>query len=255
METAILLFKEYSGHGMIVTLFLLSLCYLWYVEKNKENRRLLVAFPICILLVFFCPLIIILLEKLSEEDVFWRMLWSVPMLCIIAYASIVFIRKLEGIKRYLSIFGILVIIVISGDYLYNNPNYQKAENLENIPSEVIEVCDQIIVDGREVMACFPGEMLMYVTQYTDYIKMPYGREVFLKPDGINMGNALYELVEKEEVDTKELSQGLRDKACHFVVLRKSTILKGDLEKENWKVYYESNEYIVYLDETNDPRCW
>lgn len=255
METAILLFKEYSGHGMIVTLFLLSVCYLWYVEKNKENRKLLVAFPICILLVFFCPLVIILLEKLSEEDVFWRMLWSIPMLCIIAYAAIVFIRKLEGIKRYLSIFGILVIIVISGDYLYNNPNYQKAENLENIPSEVIEVCDQIIIDGREVMACFPGEMLMYVTQYTDYIKMPYGREVFLKPDGINMGNLLYDLVEKEEVDAKELSQGLRDKACHFVVLRKSTILKGDLEKENWKVYYESNEYIVYLDETNDPRCW
>jgi len=255
METAVLLFKEYSGHGMIVTLFLLSLCYLWYVEKNKEKRRLLVAFPICILLVFFCPFIIIFLENLSEEDVFWRMLWSIPMLCVIAYAAILFIRKLEGIKRYLSIFGMIVIIIISGDYLYDNPNYQEAENLENIPSKVVEICDQIIVEGREVMACFPAEMLMYVTQYTDYIKMPYGREVFLKPDGINMGNALYELVEKEEVDTKELSQGLRDKACHFVVLRKSTILKGDLEKENWKVYYESNEYIVYLDETNDPRYW
>lgn len=255
METAVLLFKEYSGHGMIVTLFLLSLCYLGYVEKNKEKRRLLVAFPICILLVFFCPFIIIFLENLSEEDVFWRMLWSIPMLCVIAYAAILFIRKLEGIKRYLSIFGMIVIIIISGDYLYDNPNYQEAENLENIPSKVVEICDQIIVEGREVMACFPAEMLMYVTQYTDYIKMPYGREVFLKPDGINMGNALYELVEKEEVDTKELSQGLRDKGCHFVVLRKSTILKGDLEKENWKVYYESNEYIVYLDETNDPRYW
>ena len=255
METAILLFKEYSGHGMIITLFLLSLGYLWYVEKNKENRRLLVAFPICILLVFFCPLIIILLEKLSEEDVFWRMLWSVPVLCIIAYASIVFIRKLEGIKRYLSILGILVIIVISGDYLYNNPNYQKAENLENIPSEVIEICDQVIVEGREVMACFPAEMLMYVTQYTDYIKMPYGREVFLKPDGINMGNLLYDLVEKEEVDAKELSDSLRNASCYFVVLRKSTILKGNLEKENWNKYYEAEEYVVYLDVSNDPRFW
>ena len=255
METAILLFKEYSGHGMIITLFLLSLGYLWYVEKNKENRRLLVAFPICILLVFFCPLIIILLEKLSEEDVFWRMLWSVPVLCIIAYASIVFIRKLEGIKRYLSILGILVIIVISGDYLYNNPNYQKAENLENIPSEVIEICDQVIVEGREVMACFPAEMLMYVTQYTDYIKMPYGREVFLKPDGINMGNLLYDLVEKEEVDAKELSDSLRSASCHFVVLRKSTILKGNLEKENWNKFYEAEEYVIYLDASNDPRFW
>lgn len=255
METAVLLFKEYSGHGMIVTLFLLALCYLWYVEKNKENRRIMVAFPICVLVVFFCPLVIIILENLSEEDVFWRMLWSIPMLCVIAYASIIFIRKLEGLKRYLSIVGILAIIVISGDYLYNNPNYHKAENLENIPSEVIEICEQVIVDGREVMACFPSEMLMYVTQYTDYVKMPYGREVFLKPDGINMGNFLYDLVESEKVEAKVLSDELRNWSCHFVVLRKSTVLNGDLEKENWKKYYESEKYVVYLDATNDPRYW
>ena len=177
------------------------------------------------------------------------------MLCIISYAAIIFIRNLEGIKRYLSILGIVVIIVISGDYLYNNPNYQKAENLENIPSEVIEICDQIIVDGREVMACFPVEMLMYVTQYTDYIKMPYGREVLLKPDGINMGNALYDLMEQEKIDAKELSDALRSWTCHFVILRKSTILNGDLEKENWNIYYETEGYVVYLDVNNDPRYW
>ena len=255
METAVLLFKEYSGHGMIVTLFLLSLCYLWYVEKNKEKRRLLVAFPICVLIVFFCPLIIFFLEKLSEEDVFWRMLWSIPMLCIIAYAAIIFIRTLEGLKRYCSIFGIIAIIVISGDYLYNNPNYQKAENLENIPSEVIEICDHIVVEGREVMACFPAEMLMYVTQYTDYIKMPYGREVFLQPDGVNMGTDLYEMVEQEKVDAQQLSSELRLETCHFVILRKNANIEGDLEKENWKMYYESKNYVVYLDETNDPRYW
>ena len=213
------------------------------------------VFPIFILVVFFCPLVIFFLEKLSEEDVFWRMLWSIPMLCVIAYASIRFIRKLEGLKRYLSIVGILVIIMISGDYLYNNPNYPKAENLENIPSEVMEVCDQIIVDGREVMACFPAEMLMYVTQYTDYIKMPYGREVFLKPDGINMGNLLYDLMEKEKIDAKELSDALRSRSCHFVILRKTTILNGNIEKENWEKFYEAEEYVVYLDATNDPRYW
>ena len=33
METAILLFKEYSGHGMIVTLFLLSVC------REKQGKQ------------------------------------------------------------------------------------------------------------------------------------------------------------------------------------------------------------------------
>ena len=39
METAILLFKQYSGQGMIMTLFLLSLGYLWFVEKSREKQR------------------------------------------------------------------------------------------------------------------------------------------------------------------------------------------------------------------------
>ena len=255
METTILLFKQYSGQGMIVTLFLLALCYLWFTETSREKRRLLVGLPVCILVMFFCPLVVFFLEKLSEEDVFWRMLWSIPMLCVIAYAAVLLVRKVEGIKRYLAVFIILLIIVISGDYLYNNPGFQKAENLEHMPRDVVEICDELIVEGREVRACFPSEMLMYVTQYTAYVQMPYGREMFLRPDGVIMWNKLYELVESEEIDAKEMADELRVQACHFVVLRKDAKVKGNLEKENWKKYYENDKYIVYLDEENDPRYW
>lgn len=255
METAVLLFKQYSGHGMIVTLFLLALCYLWFVEKNREKRRLLVGLPVCILVMFFCPLVVFVLEKLSEEDVFWRMLWSIPMLCVIAYTAVLLIQKLEGVKRYLAICVAVLIVVVSGDYLYNNPGFQKAENLEHMPAEVIEICDEIIVEGREVRACFPSEMLMYVTQYTAYVQMPYGREMFLRPDGVIMWNKLFEMVEAEEIDAKALANELRAENCHFVVLRKSSKVKGNLEKENWKKYYEADKYIVYLDENNDPRYW
>ena len=37
METAVLLFKQYSGQGMIVTRFLIALGYLWFEEKSKEQ--------------------------------------------------------------------------------------------------------------------------------------------------------------------------------------------------------------------------
>lgn len=255
METAILLFKQYSGQGMIVTLFLIALGYLWFEEKNKEKRRLLIGLPVCILFMFFCPLVVIFLEKLSEEDVFWRMLWSIPMLIIIAYAAVLLIRNTEGVKRYLAIAGLLAVIVISGDYLYNNSGFLVAENPEHIPADVVEICDEIIVEGREVKACFPSEMLMYVTQYTAYIQMPYGREMFLKPDGITMWNRLYEIMESEKINAEELAEELRMQRCHFVVLRKTAKLSGNLEKEEWKKYYESEGYVVYLDEKNDPRFW
>lgn len=255
METAVLLFKQYSGHGMIVTLFLLSLCYLWFAEKNKEKRRLLVGMPICILALFFCPLVVWLLEKISEEDVFWRMLWSIPMLCVISYTAVLLVRKLEGLKRYFAIFGTVLLVVISGDYLYNNPGFLKAENPEHMPSEVVEICDEIVVEGREVRACFPSEMLMYVTQYTAYVQMPYGREMFLRSGGVVIWDDLFVLMEAEEINAKELAAELRKRACHFVVLRKNADVKGNLEKENWNKYYETDGYVVYLDENNDPRYW
>lgn len=253
METAILLFKQYSGQGMIMTLFLLSLGYLWFVEKSREKRRVLVGLPVSILALFFCPLVVWGLEQMAEEEVFWRMLWSLPMLCVISYTAVLLIRKNEGIKRYLAILGAVAIIVISGDYLYNNTGFQIAQNKEHMPQDVTEICDELIVEGREVMACFPSEMLMYVTQYTAYVRMPYGREMFLKPNGIVMWNPLYEQMESEEIDAEKLSEELRKNLCHFVVLRKSAELKGDLEQLEWKVFYQTENYIVYLDENNDPR--
>ena len=255
METAILLLKQYSGQGMIITLYFVALTYLWLEEKEKIKRRLLVGLPVGILLMFFCPLVVIFLEKLSEEDVFWRMLWSIPMMSVIAYAGVKLLSKAEGLKRYFAIAVLVAVIMIGGNYLYDNPGFLKAENPEHIPSEVVELCDEIIVDGREVAACFPAEMLMYVTQYTAYIQMPYGREVFLRPDGVIMWDGLYEIMEDEEVDATVLAEELRKQKCHFVVLRNSTVLTGDLESHNWQKYYESDNYTVYLDFENDPRYW
>lgn len=255
METAVLLFKQYSGHGMIMTLFLLALVYLWFEEKDRERRRVFVNLPIGILLLFFCPVVVFFLEKLSEEDVYWRMLWSLPILVVISYTAILLIRKYEGIKRYLAIGGTIMVIVLSGNYLYNNPGFVKADNVRHIPAEVVELCDAMKVEGREVRACFPEEMLIYVPQYTAYVHMPYGREMFLRPDGSIISDDLYELMEAKEVDVKELSKELRENSCHFVVVRKSMKQKERLEKEAWSKYYESEGYIVYLDEKNDPRYW
>lgn len=255
MDTAILLFRQYSGQGMVVTLFLISILYLWFVEKDKANRSLFVIFPICVLAMFFCPLVVWVMEKLSEEDVYWRMLWSLPMVMVIAYATVVLVRKTESIKRYMTIGGVVVFIVISGDYLYNNPNHLKAENLNHIPQDIIDICDEIIVDGREVKAAFPRECLTYVTQYTALVHMPYGREMFLISDGAMTWNRLYEIMESSVVDTNSLANELRNDNCHYVVLRKNTILDGNLEKEDWIVYCETEQYTVYLDKNNDPHYW
>ena len=252
MEVAVSLFKQYSGQGMIVALFLVALAFLWFEEKEKEKRRLFVYLPIFLLLIFFCPVVVWVMEKFAEEDVYWRLLWSIPMLAVIAYGAIKVVRRLEGIKRYGIIAGLVLLIGVSGDYLYNNPGYVTAENPEHLPAEVIELCDELIVEGREVRAAFPSECLMYVTLYTSLVHMHFGRDMFLKSDGAMGWHILHIIMEADEIDAKELSDELRKQQCHYVVLRKNAVLIGNIEDEDWEEYYQSENYIVYIDETNDP---
>lgn len=255
MNTAMMLFRQYSGHGMIVTLFLIALLYLWFTEKNNEKRCMLVYFPIGILAIFFFPLMVFVSEKFSEEGVLWRVLWSLPMMMVIAYAAVLIVRKSEGIKRYLTIAGVILLIFISGDYLYDNPNHLEAENLQHLPKEVIAICDEIIIEEREVKAAFPSECLMYVPQYTALVHMPYGREMFLISDGAVAWNLLYEMMESPVIDTKSLAEELRANLCHYVVLRKNAVLEGSMEQEEWALYCETDQYMVYIDKNNDPHQW
>ncbi len=255
MEVAISLWKEYSGQGMIVALFLVAVVYLWFAETDREKRRLFVWFPIAMLLLFFCPLVVYFMEHLAEEDIYWRMLWSIPMLSVIAYTAIKLIRNLEGVKRYLAILGVLLMIGVSGNYLYDNPGFMKAENPEHMPQTVVDICDTIIVEGREVKAAFPAELLMYVTQYTSLVHMPYGREMFLSADGTVAWNTLYDTMEclmSDTIDTKVLASELRNRGCHYVVLREDAPLTDSLEKEDFIEYASIDSYVIYMDKLNDP---
>ena len=255
METAILLFKQYGGSGMIVGLFLIAVVYLWFTEKEYAKRKILVWLPIGLLLLFFCPFVVIFMETMAEEDVYWRLLWSIPMLVVIAYAGVVVIRMQEGIKRYFSIAALIVLICVSGNYLYDNSGFQKTENLQHIPEEVIEICDAITVEGREVMAAFPVEMLMYVPQYTPFVHMPYGRELLLQSNGIVDYDDLYLLIEAKKIDVDALTKELREQKCHYVVLPKKKALEVKGDWNGWELFYKTKNYVIYIDSENNPNTW
>lgn len=255
MDVAISLWKEYSGQGLILTLFLIALFYLWFQEKDNQKRKVLVWFPITILFVFFCPVVVLLMKKLAEEDIYWRLLWSIPMLTVIAYSCVRLLKKAEGIKRYLAMAGCVLAIAVSGSYLYDNEGFVQAENPEHIPQTVIDICDSIIVEGREVRALFPQEFLVYVPQYTPLVHMPYGREVFLLSDGAKFYDTLYmqaECLIEDTIQTKEFAQELRERECHYAVLREDAPLTDKMENEDFIEYERVDGYVIYLDKNNDP---
>lgn len=241
---AIETFQKYMGTGLIVIWFLIALIYLFLSEKRKPRRILFVYTPIIVLLFFFNPLFTKLFSLGAETEIYFRTCWLLPIIVVIAYSVVRITDRLKGKRAGFFAVISLLLIMASGRLVYTNPLYSRAENIYHMPDSIVHICDAIRVPGREVMAVFPEELLIYVRQYSPYVCMPYGREVFME-----IFHALYIAMEKDpdSVNLAELVPLSREAGCHYVVLRENTKITGELSDYDWSIYLQTDGYIVYRD--------
>ena len=159
------LYEAYIGTGMIAGLFLAALIYLFVTEKNKNTRIFLVYVPVLVLLFYFCPLFEKMIYAFMGDDIYYRLLWLVPVVPVIAYASVRIVMAVNGKKQIVAGIALACIIMMSGQLVYKSPHFAKAENIYHVPQAVVDICDAI-TEGEEgiVWAVFPIEQLQFVRQ-------------------------------------------------------------------------------------------
>lgn len=244
------LYKEYIGSGMVAALFLLSVVYLLFEEKEQVKKVMLAVVPLAIMALFACPVFAWILARCLDEEIYYRFLWLLPMTVVIAYAGVKLILKLQGIRRMVMLLAVCSVIMVCGDYVYDNPYFSRAENPYHVPQTVADICDRIIVDGREVRAVFPLEMIQYVRQYTPYVCMPYGREMLV--ERWQMYNEMYMAYEGDAAggvpEAENLAQTARKYAVHYIIWDSSRAMNGDLEKWDFVLENQVDGYQIYRDE-------
>lgn len=241
------LFRNYMGTGLIIGWFLVSAGYLLIKERQKHIRILFLYVPIVLLLLFFNPMFAEVVYRFADEEIYYRVLWLIPVTVVIAYAMIRVYGKLKGKTRigFLAVGSVL--IMLSGSFIYSNPYFRRAENMYHMPQNVVDICDAIVVEGREVMAVFPMEMLQYVRQYSPVVCMPYGREIIVERWGHR--NELYDAMEAEVVDVARVAALARNNICHYVILSQEKELLGDFTKYDYVLFDSIGGYDIYLDTT------
>lgn len=242
---AINLFREYMGTGLIVILYLISLIYLWKAEERRYVRILFIYVPVILLLFFFNPLFAALLYRVGDGEIYYRILWLLPITVTIAFAAVSLYGRLPGKHRTVFALAAAAGIMVSGSCIYSNPYFQKADNLYHVPDSVVHICDAIVVPGREIQAVFPLELVQYVRQYEPTICMPYGREMTVER-WIYWG-PLPDAMEQETVDLSCLVSLTREEGCHFIVLSESKKMVGDPAGYGWEVFARTDGYVVYRD--------
>lgn len=243
------LFREYMGTGLLVIWFLLSVLYLFFTEKRKPVRIMFLYVPTILLLLFFNPLFAGIVYRAIGEEIYYRILWLLPITVVIAFAAT---DLFAAMKPRLGRIGQTVLglslaggIAASGSLIYNNYFFGKAENIYHVPDAVVEICDAIVVPGREVMAVFPEECLQYVRQYTPLVRMPYGMEITV--DEWLSAHSLYATIEAEEIDAEVLAAEAREVKCHYVILPEDKKLRGKLEDLEYREFDRIAGYVIYRD--------
>ena len=245
---ALKLFQEYMGTGLIMIWFLVSLLYLWVTEKRKHIRILFVYVPLVLLLVFFNPLVAKIISGLADGEIYYRILWLLPVTPVVAFTAVSLCGKLSGYLKYVGITAALILFMLSGSLIYRNPYFQKAENVYHVPQSVVDICDAIEVPGREVMAVFPGELLQYVRQYSNLVCMPYYITLPLVLSALNEVFYNFYLYVFGFLVRGRLNFGY-----YFIniILPETKTLVGKLEDLEYEEFGRMHGYVIYKDATVD----
>lgn len=252
-KDAVDLFVTYMGSGIIVAWFAVSLLYLFLKEKDSSKRILFLYFPVMVLLLYFNPLFVKVVYGIIGEEIYYRFLWIVPMTITIAYTVVSICGQLRGRLRGGFAVTCALMIAISGKLIYTNVHFSVADNIYHIPETVVKICDAIAVEGREITAAFPREMVQYVRQYDSTICMPYGREVIVDTWGAS--HPLLDMISEKEIVVEEFIFWTKDKEygsdrpCNYIIVPEDTVFIGDLESYGIILYDTIDGYDIYHDTT------
>ena len=240
-EEILSVIKDHMGSGFVTVLFVMSLAYILFTEKDRVKRCFLVYMPMVILAFFLCPLSLKIYGKVSESVTYYRLLWLIPVTPVIAYAAVSVCGRFSGMKQHLCVAILAILMAVSGRLMYSDMYMIRSVNMYHMPQAVVDIADALHVEGREVMVVVPFEMQQFIRQYDPCICMPYGREHMM---GISAEDSeLRDVMLSQEKDPNEVGTLAAQNQCHYIVMYEYE--KFDTPPRFYEEYMSIDGYVIY----------
>ncbi|MFV0528630.1 MAG: hypothetical protein ACK5MN_07945 [Lachnospiraceae bacterium] len=217
--------EKYWGESFQFIVLFACLLYILVHPKEKENRKLFVGYSGIFFFIFAFPITAyIIADYCTGRDVYWRMLWILPIPIIVAYVftKIAGVIKNKGIQ--FSIVAILIlVIVVTGKSVYFNGNYVRTNNPQKVLDYVAYICDLINEqreEGEEIHLATTNKMTTYIRVYDPSIYMPYGR--WGHSDMTETEQQLMLQLMSEDPNLTELTTLARQLNCNYIVMKYDT---------------------------------
>lgn len=242
---------------------ILIISIIWILVKEKEwNRKILFGIlPLAFLALYWCPLSGQLFIKLLGEDVYWRVLWLIPLAVVIPYAGCLLLKMLTGIKRHMAFVALMAVVVFGGRSVLSAEWFEASTNVYKIPQYVVDVCDLLPGNIHAVMS---NRLTPYVRLYDPTITLEYARNALIfngVEDVSNRGATakLYKAVQEDEINVDVAGPLARQQGCTFLVFSLNRTYKGDWADYGYREYATTSEFRIFVDENyeegQDTRKW
>lgn len=260
-ETAKSDFLTTFDGAWIFPIFIISIIWILVKEKEWSRKFLLGILPLAFLALYWCPLSGKLFIKLLGEDVYWRVLWLIPLAAVIPYAGCTLLKMLTGVKRQIAFVGLMAVMVLGGKSVLSAEWFETSTNVYKIPQYVVDVCDLLPGNIHAVMS---NRLTPYVRLYDPTITLEYARNalIFNGVEDVSDRGAtanLYKAVQEPEIDVDVVGPLAREQGCTFLVFSLSRTYKGNWEDYGYREYGTTSEFRIFVDvnyeEGQDTRKW
>lgn len=244
------IWKDYWGAGYFQYLLVAAGLYLLIRHKKIRSAVILVMYLAIGLFFFWLPFTAMIIQKCIGSDVYWRYLWVLPTIPIIACALTELCMRLKfKIVRLGVVLVMLVLIGFCGKPIWFGDIYTEVQNEEKVPQYVADICDIILKDAgkKQIMLAAGEEIVTYARVYNPAIQTRYGREargaetiqdlrlyrILSDPDWFFQGKRLKRLAKKCKIN--------------YMVIQLSDPENQNLylESHGFKKLGQVNEYTVY----------
>jgi hypothetical protein len=237
----------YNSDSFLIPIFLIALVFLWVFEKDKSIKLVLVYLSAAFAVMFICPIYAMIGMKF-DQDVYYRVLWALPIGVLFCYSAVKIMSRFKGIVSKGIVFVLAIIVIcINGKFVYTNTLHFKSVNAYHVPQVVIDVAEAVRMENYKPAVVFPSELLPFIRQYSADFYTPYGRNIL--ETSWSFQNELYDAMEKdsETYDIEEVARCAKNEHCAFVVLSSIKEMDGNMEDEGYFLLSFVQGYYIYMD--------
>lgn len=242
------IYTKFFGQSYLFIIY--AICLIYILIFCPGYRKTLGFGSAAMAAVLLNPISVSVLSDKFSGDTYWRTLWLLPIIPVLAVAFTDIIRRMKN-KALKIAAGILcvLILIINGQCVYNKNVFIKEENSYKLPQAAVDISDYLLSIEDEPRAIVPRSLFCYIRQYTTKIRLMYGRDA----DGyvsaeLTSDNAriVHEQLMSGQPDVELVAEIAQDEDYHFIVFpQESVIDQGILESYHYEQTAEIDGYYIY----------